>query len=134
MTDIEKLAAALDKHDCLDELGPNYITSASKLMFWADTLNIPIKFVIAITEGHFPLTYAAATGLIEGTCVVVPVEPAEAEVEDIAEAICNWQDPENWQRVLNVSPLDSTQIHAEHFRRMARIGRKAMIKAAQGDL
>jgi enolase len=47
-------------------------------------------------------------------------------VERVAKAICNWQDPDNWNRVQEVHPLDSTNIHPEHFRIMARAAVEAM--------
>ena len=47
-------------------------------------------------------------------------------IDKVAKAICNWQDSDNWEIVLARSPVDSTRLHAEHYRKMAIAAIKAM--------
>jgi hypothetical protein len=47
-------------------------------------------------------------------------------VERVAEAICDWQEPGKYAALAAKSPYDSTTLHQEHFRIMARAALAAL--------
>lgn len=115
MTDMEKLAAVVKKRMGLGSYTASII--ASDLFRGRKALNI------SVDQLH---------GLIEGTHVVVPVEPTEAEIEQVARALAR----EDLGSNVDLSSCADEESDAEwtFYTVEARVAYKTVIAAIQGDL
>ena len=58
----------------------------------------------------------------------------QSMMEKMARAICNWQDPDNWDRAGEIPAGSSMGPHREHFRVMARAVLAALEEPTEGML